>query len=203
MTPDNDPNHRTGSGKIGWYTPQHVLDAARSAMGGEFTLDPSSCEIANRTVRAARFITVEQDALAFWTTWIDAAASSTPVRIWLNPPYARGIIGQFATKLIDTMARAGDAQAVSIVNADTGTIWFHDLLKACSAVCHVKGRISFIDADTMKPQESNNYSQAVFYFGAHFRRFSDAFQKLGTVVIPVSGAVLMHIDPDQTIEDIQ
>ena len=42
------------SGNTEWYAPNDIIEAARSAMGS-IDLDPFSCEIANRAVKAGNF----------------------------------------------------------------------------------------------------------------------------------------------------
>jgi len=58
-----------------WFTPQDIVERARAVLGG-IDLDPASCALANRTVRAADYITVEQDGLTL--PWHG--------RVFLNPP---------------------------------------------------------------------------------------------------------------------
>src|SRR5208337_5588340 len=73
-----------------WYTPKEYVDAARSVMEG-IDLDPASCEEANVTVRATRFYSVDENGLD--QEWHG--------RLWMNPPYTRQLIGQFAEKLVN------------------------------------------------------------------------------------------------------
>src|SRR5450432_2540331 len=61
-----------------WYTPAKYIEAARAVMGS-IDLDPASCKIANRTVKATRYCSKEENGLSKeWTG-----------NIWLNPPYGR------------------------------------------------------------------------------------------------------------------
>lgn len=61
-----------------WYTPAYLVELAREVLG-EIELDPASSEAANKTVRAKRYLTEQDDALSCcWT--------KTPVSIYINPP---------------------------------------------------------------------------------------------------------------------
>ena len=46
------------SGVPEWYTPAELIDAARDVLGG-IDLDPASSAIANETVKAERYFTVD------------------------------------------------------------------------------------------------------------------------------------------------
>jgi DNA N-6-adenine-methyltransferase Dam/ParB-like nuclease family protein len=85
---DNDPKLVVTkyTGEYEWYTPAAILDAARSVLGA-IDLDPASCIEAQQTVNATTYYTDETDGLAqHWTG-----------RVWLNPPYAADLIGQFVS----------------------------------------------------------------------------------------------------------
>ncbi len=62
------------------YTPECVYEPARALMGG-ITLDPASCEEANKRIRALHFIGLPADGLA--CSW---NAFGEPSRVFLNPP---------------------------------------------------------------------------------------------------------------------
>ncbi len=46
-----------------WYTPSYIIEAARQVLGS-IDLDPASCALANQTVKAAKYFTVDDDGLA-------------------------------------------------------------------------------------------------------------------------------------------
>lgn len=74
-TSEKKPHVAFNSGNNEWYTPKEIIDAAREVMG-EIDLDPASSELANKTVRAEKFYTINSDGLT--KEWHG--------RIWLNPP---------------------------------------------------------------------------------------------------------------------
>lgn len=122
---------RTGNNE--WYTPPEIIKAARTVMGG-IDLDPASSAVANeRCVHAARFYTREDDGL-------DQAWEG---KVWLNPPYSRGLVDRFVSKLLTD---PGVEQAVALVNNGTETTWGQALLEAGNAVCFPRGRVRYFDA---------------------------------------------------------
>jgi phage N-6-adenine-methyltransferase len=156
------------SGNNEWYTPAVFIEAARSVMGG-FDLDPASSEIANRTVKADRIFTAEDDGLA--QEW--------PVgRIWMNPPYAQPLMGQFAEKFAGEVRRG--SEGIVLVNNATETAWFQTIAAECSAICFPKSRIRFLDPDGA-PSGSPLQGQAIFYCGPNAERFEEIFSPLGGV----------------------
>lgn len=62
------------------YTPPEVIEAARVTLGGVIDLDPASCAVANRVVKARCF--AFRDGLDIdWT-----GPDGEPATVWLNPP---------------------------------------------------------------------------------------------------------------------
>ncbi len=150
------------SGNSEWYTPAEYVEVARSVLGG-FDLDPASSEVANRTVKAERFFTAEDDGLA--QEW--------PIgRIWMNPPYAKGLMDAFAERFV-TEAERGSTGIVLVNNA-TETAWFQGLARACAALCLPRGRIRYLDA-TATPANAPLQGQAFVYFGPNVASFAEAF----------------------------
>jgi hypothetical protein len=110
-----DENHRAeGTGDNQWFTPEQYIEAAREVMGG-IDLDPASHPIAQQIVRAARFLTPDDDGLK--QEWHG--------RVWLNPPYSQPLIGQFIDKLIVEMAGGRVTEAILLTHNYTDTAWFH------------------------------------------------------------------------------
>jgi phage N-6-adenine-methyltransferase len=158
------------SGNVEWYTPPHVLATVRAAFGREFTFDPASSAVANETVKASRYLTAADDALSTdWQLIPDDV-------VWMNPPYARGLIGKFVTKFLDNPA----AQAAVLVNSDTGTRWYQDLLRECDAFVLLPKRLAFIDGTTGLPVKGAAHAQTLFVFGWFH---ADKLSELGLVCI--------------------
>lgn len=154
-------NHRTTklSGKVEWYTPPGLLEAVRHGMGGPFDIDPASNAAANELVRAARYYTKKDDALG--RPWFLKAGE----RLWHNPPYARGLMTRFAHQWAQEVVRFEGTQAAILVNADTGTSWFHELVGAADLMFLFKQRIAFYNPDTRDIQRGGSLPQALFYSG--------------------------------------
>ena len=160
------PHIANNSGNNEWYTPKEYIDAARTVMGG-IDLDPASCEIANRIVKATRFFTVDDDGLS--KPWAG--------RVWMNPPYAGELIPQFCDKL-KTHIECGDIeQAIVLVNNATETAWFNTLISVSSAVVFPKSRVRFYmpDGKTGAPLQG----QAVIYAGNNQKAFLEIFNPFG------------------------
>ena len=156
------------SGNNEWYTPAQFIEAARSVLGG-FDLDPASSEIANRTVKADRIFTAEDDGLKQeWTVG----------RIWMNPPYAQPLMGQFASKFAAEIRRG--SEGVVLVNNATETGWFQEIAAECSAICFPRARIKFLDPDGNPGAPLQG--QAIIYCGPDADAFEEAFHTFGLVV---------------------
>jgi len=157
-----------------WYTPGEYVEAARDVMGS-IDLDPASCPTANKTVRASRIFTAEDNGLA--TAWHG--------NVWLNPPYGRNDEhesnqGVWSARLIDQYENGEVDQAVLLVNAVTDRVWFRPLWGY--AICFVGSRIKFYSPEGQKPQPT--HGNVLVYLGPKVQAFARRFSEFGRVVVP-------------------
>lgn len=163
------PHVTQNSGNNEWYTPSEYIEAARAVMGS-IDLDPASSEVANQTVKAARFYTEATNGLLHhWRG-----------NVWMNPPYSTDRIGQFAKKMLEELPTVD--QAIVLVNNATETSWFNDFISVASAVCFPRGRVRFIDGHG-NAMSTPLQGQAVIYIGNDTDRFCEVFHSFGWVAI--------------------
>lgn len=164
-------NHRAqGTGENEWYTPEQYVSAVRDFMGG-IDVDPASSETAQRTVKASRFFSIEDDGLK--QEWNG--------RVWLNPPYSQPAIHHFMQKTVDEFSAERMTEGVVLTHNYTDTSWFHIGAKVASAICFTRGRIGFLSPDGKKAAPTQG--QAFFYFGDRFEEFADVFCQFGFVLV--------------------
>lgn len=158
------------SGENEWYTPPKFIEAAREAMGS-IDCDPASSAIANETVNARKFFTKQQDGLT--KEW--------GANVWLNPPYAQPLIGQFSEVVCKKFTEGEILQATILVNNATETEWFSRMAATASAICFPSTRVKFLDPKG-NPSGAPLQGQAVIYFGKNKKRFVKAFESFGFIL---------------------
>lgn len=168
---ENRPHVANNSGNNEWYTPIEFIDAARGAMGS-ITLDPASSPIANRTVKAERFYTADDNGLS--KPWAG--------NVWMNPPYAQPLIAEFSEAVSQKFDAKEIKRACVLVNNATETSWFQRMLKSAAAVCFVRTRVKFLDP-AGNPSGAPLQGQAVIYLGENPFRFAKSFEALGIVLV--------------------
>ena len=166
-------NHRAqGTGENEWYTPGKYIDAVREFFGG-IDLDPASSAIANETVQAERFYSLNDDGLS--QVWRG--------RVWLNPPYAQPWIARFAEKLVLEVKTGHVSEAIALTHNYTDTSWFHLMAGTASALCFTRGRIGFLSPEGKRAAPTQG--QTFFYFGPRIAEFANTFAGFGLVMAPL------------------
>ena len=167
----NKPHVVHNSGKYEWYTPAEYIELARKVMGS-IDCDPASSEVANELIKASIYYTVEDDGLI--QDWKG--------NVWLNPPYSRDLIKQFTDKLIKEIEKGNVKQAMVLTNNATETRWYQNIAKYAQAIFFIKGRVKFIDGNTMEVANVGLQGQSMLYFGDDVDRFLDYCSKLDGIV---------------------
>jgi DNA adenine methylase len=172
---NDKPRVGKNTGNFEWYTPVEILEAARTVLG-TFDLDPASCEVAQRHVRAAAYFTKEDDGLS--KPWAG--------KVWMNPPFLGGLIGRFTGKLLDHYAAGDVTEAILLVQNSTETKWFQRCLAASSALCLPAQRMHFLDTEG-EPTGRPLQGQCLVYFGRQPEAFRAAFAPFGAC-LPTGGS---------------
>jgi phage N-6-adenine-methyltransferase len=154
------------TGESEWYTPAEYIIAATAVMG-RIDLDPASSEIANKTVGATLFYSVDDDGLdKYWAG-----------KVWMNPPYSTELITRFVSKYVMHVSGNEISEGIVLVNNATETKWFGELVKVSTAVVFTAGRVKFLD-----PQGNPGaplQGQAILYTGSNVDKFIAEFSKFG------------------------
>ena len=160
-----------GTGDNDWHTPEMYISAAREFMGG-IDVDPASSEIAQRTVRAKRYHTTEDDGLNH--EWKG--------RVWINPPYSQPAIYNFMQKLHEEYSNGNMDEGIALTHNYTDTRWFQLAASNVSAICFTRGRIGFVNPEGKKAAPTQG--QAFLYYGKRPQEFIKAFSCFGFVLVP-------------------
>lgn len=162
------PHVAQNSGNNEWYTPAVIIEAARMVMG-KINLDPASNAIANEVVKADIYYDIQNDGLE--QEWSG--------KVWMNPPYASGLIERFVSKLCYHYQDNEVTEAIVLVNNATETGWFQELAAEAKAICFPGRRVRFWAPD--KSEASPLQGQAILYLGKNMDRFWSMFGKFGFV----------------------
>lgn len=160
-------SHNTGEQEH--YTPPIFIEDAREVMGS-IDLDPASNPIAQSWVKATGFFTKADCGLTN-KTWVG--------NVWMNPPYARGLVDAFISKLVSSEQVS---QYVVLINNTTETKSGQKILSHCSAACFPFKRIRFIKPNG-EVGKSPLQGQMLLYRGENVGRFVSVFSKHGVCLV--------------------
>jgi len=156
-----------------WHTPPAIIEAVRELFDGLIDLDPCSNSRTAPNVPARTLYTKEDDGLSH--AWFG--------RVYMNPPYGRGI-GPWIEKVREEHETGRVTAAVVLVKAATDTRWFRVLSKRYPR-CEVAGRLKFSGCKAPAP-----FPSVLFYLGDEVQRFAEVFARFGVIVAPLPVAVL-------------
>ena len=140
------------SASVEWYTPEWLHQRALAFLGGE-VYDPCAKPAQTSVGLAGR-------ANGLATTWRG--------RVFLNPPYGRGIgvwVRKALTEPLD--------EAILLVPARTDTAWFQPLFN--HSILFICGRLHFSEGGPA------TFPSALVYIGRRREAFASAFADLGRV----------------------
>lgn len=184
------------SGNTEYYTDAHIIEASHRCLFG-IDLDPASSPVANKTVKAKRFFTKEQDGLS--QSWSCRT-------LWMNHPFHRGWTActptckrktcitrgyhiyedipsnlNWITKLVDEY-ESGNIRngAICITFANTSETWFRKLLPYPQ--CFPRGRINYRNPDGTINRGVTKGS-VITYLGRDLDRFKECFEHIGDIKI--------------------
>jgi hypothetical protein len=157
-----------GTGEFERYTPAPYIEAARRVLG-TIDVDPASNQMAQETVKAEKFYTVDDSGLE----------SEWHGNIWLNPPYHRALQPLFVDKLVAEIEAGHVKQAIMLTNNSTDTEWFRIAAEASTLICFTNGRVGFTTptGEAVAPTQG----QTFFYFGDNPQKFADEFETTGFI----------------------
>ena len=160
------------SAETEWYTQPFIVEMAREVMGS-VDCDPASHEIPQRWIQAETYYTVETNGLNH--KWEG--------NIWLNPPFASGVLPKFIDKFLEELHAGNIRQAIILTNNATETKWCSEIIKEASCICFPHGRLGFIKSPGETPQPPMQ-GQIVTYFGKRVDDFARIFGEIGEIVVP-------------------
>lgn len=155
-----------------FYTPPHIVEAARMAMGG-IDLDPASHWRANREHRIDEYYTLHRSA--FENPWYG--------RVWLNPPY--GDWGPWLDRALLFMDSGGIEQMCML-----GGVWAFTTRQARRFVDRSAAIVILTPTPDFWGQPEGRtgtkHPHMIVYHGTNPGQFYDAFHQYGIPIALVS-----------------
>lgn len=136
-----------------WETPPAFFDFVDREF--RFELDAAASDL---NAKCSRYLTKRQDGLV--VPW-------NGDRIWLNPPYGRGIVSPW----LERAAHYGiqGATVVCLIHARTDTAFWHDVvMRYAREIRFVRGRLRFLD-DHKRELSGATFPSVLVVFGGRRR----------------------------------
>jgi len=151
---------------VEWWTPEHVLAAARETLGDQIDLDPATH--ASNPTKARRFFTRDDDGLSSpWSASLD---------VFVNPPYGKALL-TWVLKIVQEARRAPGRKIVALLPGQRfETAVWQEFLLPCPClryVVFVRGRLRFA-TPSGKLAKSNPYGSMLYLFNCEPSRLMKA-----------------------------
>jgi len=153
-----------------WGTPKEILIATAKVLG-VIDLDPASSLDFNDRVGAGTYYSLEAGQDGLILPWFG--------RVFLNPPYGRGI-SCWTEKLISCYDNGEIVAAIAVLPAATSSRWFQPLFRF--PIAFPSKRLAFVDPTGLPGKGGNPGSSAVVYLGTDTPAFRDHFSSFGAIV---------------------
>lgn len=152
-----------------YYTPEHVVQAARRVMGGIDT-DPATHYAANRRYIQAKYA---------YTLQVDGLKRPWYGRVWCNPPFNQW--GEWVPKVLaEHQSDRVTDMCILLPCRAMSRLAVADLLSAADAIWISRGRLQFWgDKATGSPDDGS----VIAYFGQNVAAFVREFSLLGPVKV--------------------
>lgn len=126
------------SARVDWNTPQNIVELVHAFFGGPPAVDP--CSNPNSIVGASRDYQLERNENGLLVDW-------SPT-FFINPPYGTGVL-----RWVTRAAHFGAMGSVGLglMPARTDTRWGQYVLSEATAVCFLRGRLTFVGAEAPAP----------------------------------------------------
>lgn len=152
------------SESVEWYTPRYIVDAVERVLGA-IDCDPCSNPPPYNVPAVVHYTQVEDGLLQTWAG-----------RVFMNPPFGRGI-DAWISKLLTERALGHTTAAIALLPGSTDTEWFQPVWTA-DALCFVKGRVAFIGAS----DNGNTKPSVLAYWGPDPASFAAVFGAFGQII---------------------
>lgn len=143
-----------------WYTPLWIIQRARLAFQGDIDLDPASCEMANRTVQAKRYI-------AYPNNGLDAEWAGN---VWINPPFSDSKTAHFVDKVLES-----DCRWIMLCLAQASSKWWFKMWEAAESLVVLPKKGKF----AVRFQRPNGEFQDIYFLIALFSNLTREEMDLG------------------------
>jgi len=155
-----------------WYTPCKWLEKVREVFNGKISLDPASCSIANKRIKAKCYYHKNYSGLTH--NWYD--------NVFLNPPYSAPDLSNFLRKAINEYEKGRINQMIILTNQGTDTKWSR-IITSKAIIVFTIGRISFVRPNG-HDYGGTSRGQMFSYFGNEPEKFIEVFTRNNDCWLP-------------------